>query len=524
MEAAPRLEDEAPRTFAPPGRCDRRDLLDWYPRRCRGKHAGGSAAAQRPPNFLLILVDDQARNTFKPRFMPRTFHDLVDHGTRFTNAIAAPPLCCPDRAGIVTGQYPHNHGVFSNRPGYADLRDPQNTLPVWLQNSGYRTGLFGKFMNHYSDVAGAVPAPGFDRWFALLDGRGSYFDYQVSDDGTVRRYGHRRPAYSTNLLTRKTRQFIREGAGGSRPFFAWLGYPAPHVQRVAAGRCQGQNPLPPGRAAYRRFRHVPLPRSRAFNERRVADKPGEIRALPRMRTPAVVEIERRWHCVLAAMVQVDRQVGHLMEELRRDGELRRTIVIYLSDNGFFFGQHRLRNGKGFVYEPALRVPFAMRVPRAYGGSASSRSVDNLVSNQDIAPTLLGYVNGYGGSADSCGSPGDCRRLDGRTLQPLLGGVGQWRRERGVLVELDSRPPVMGNHPECLCAYQAIRTGRYLYSELVGGERELYDLRLDPEELRNRAGSATYAERERSLASRLDRLRQCSGLEGRDPPAPVPNCE
>ena len=109
-----------------------------------------------------------------------------------------------------------------------------------------------------------------------------------------------------------------------------------------------------------------------------------------------------------------------MKGLRRDGELRRTIVIYLSDNGFFFGQHRLRNGKGFVYEPALRVPFAMRVPRAYGGSASSRSVDNLVSNQDIAPTLLGYVNGYGGSADSCASPGDCRRLDGAPCSRCLG--------------------------------------------------------------------------------------------------------
>lgn len=484
----------------------------------------GSAAAQRPPNFLLILVDDQARNTFKPRFMPRTFHHLVDHGTRFTNAIAAPPLCCPDRAGIVTGQYPHNHGVFSNHPGYPALRDPQNTLPVWLQNSGYRTGLFGKFMNHYSDVAGARPAPGFDRWFALLDGRGLYFDYQVSDNGTVHRYGHRRRDYSTDVLTQKTRQFIRRSASGSQPFFAWLGYPAPHIQRGATGLCAGKNPLPPGRGTYRQFRHVPLPRSPAFNERRVADKPGEIRGLPRMRTPAVVEIERRWHCALAAMVQVDRQVGHLMEELRRDGELRETIVIYVSDNGFFFGQHRLRIGKGFVYEPALKVPFAVRVPRAYRDSAIPRTLKSLVSNQDIAPTLLGYVNGYGGSADSCASPGDCRRIDGRTLQPLLGGPGQWRRERGVLVEIDSRPAVMGNRPQCDCAYDAIRTGRYLYSELVGGERELYDLRRDPHQLRNKAGSAAYAEAEQSLAARLDRLRQCSGLEGRDPPAPIPYCE
>jgi N-acetylglucosamine-6-sulfatase len=486
--------------------------------------AAGLGAAQRPPNFLLILVDDQAQNTFKPRFMPRTFHDIVDRGTRFTNAIAAPPLCCPDRAGILTGQYPHNHGVFSNHPGYADLRDPQNTLPVWLQNSGYRTGLFGKFMNHYSEVAGAAPAPGFDRWFAFLDGGSIYFDYGVSDDGTVRRYGHRRRAYSTDVMTQKTRYFIRRSASGSRPFFAWLGYPAPHVQHVAAGRCQGQNPLPPGRAAYRRFRRARLPRSPAFNERRVADKPGEIRALPRLQKPGIAEIERRWHCALGAIVEVDRQVGRLMKELRRDGERRQTIVIYLSDNGFFFGQHRLRVGKGFVYEPALNVPFAMRVPRAYRGSAASPSLNSIVSNQDIAPTLLDYVNSYGGSADSCVSPGDCRRIDGRTLQPLLGGAGQWRQKRGVLAEIDTRLTVMRNHPECLCAYHAIRTRRYVYSELAGGERELYDLRLDPEELRNKAGSAAYAEREQSLAARLDRLRQCSGLKGRDPPALVPYCK
>ncbi len=498
--------------------------------------AVGSAAAQRPPNFLLILVDDQAQNTFKPRFMPRTFHHLVDHATSFTNAIAAPPLCCPDRAGILTGQYPHNHGVFSNHPGYAELRDPHNTLPVWLQNAGYRTGLFGKFLNHYGDVSGTAPAPGFDRWFALLDGSSQYFDYRVSDGGRVRRYGNSDRAYSTDLLTRKTRHFIRRS--GSRPFLAWLGYHAPHIEPVAHGICEGKNPLPPGRAAYRRFHRARLPRSRAFNERRVADKPGQIRAFHRLGKPAIREIERRWHCALGAMVEVDRQVGRLMKELRRDGELRRTIVIYLSDNGFFFGQHRLRIGKGFVYEPALNVPFVMRVPRPYRSSAASRSLDSIVSNQDIAPTLLDYVNRYGGSADSCASPGDCRRMDGRTLRPLLGSAGEWRRGRGVLVEIDSRrspppsaawpswppPAAKRNDPECNCAYHAIRTRRYVYSELASGERELYDLRMDPEELRNKAGSAAYAEREHSLGARLDRLRDCSGMEGRDPPALVPYCE
>ncbi len=114
--------------------------------------SGAEAAVTQPPNFVMILVDDQAMNTFKPAYMPRTFDDIVDQGTRFRNGIAAPPLCCPDRAGILTGQYPHNHGVFSNIPGYPDLRDPQDTLPVWLQRAGYHTGLVGKYMNHYTAV------------------------------------------------------------------------------------------------------------------------------------------------------------------------------------------------------------------------------------------------------------------------------------------------------------------------------------------------------------------------------------
>src|SRR4051812_28499432 len=125
---------------------------------------GAMAAAGQPPNFLVVLVDDQSMNSFKRAYMPRTFDRIVDRGTRFPSGVAAPPLCCPDRAGTLTGQYPHNHGVFTNTPGYASLRQPRNTLPVWLQRAGYRTGFVGKFLNGYTDVAGPTPAPGFDDW------------------------------------------------------------------------------------------------------------------------------------------------------------------------------------------------------------------------------------------------------------------------------------------------------------------------------------------------------------------------
>jgi N-acetylglucosamine-6-sulfatase len=114
------------------------------------------------PNFLVILTDDQAQNSFKARYMPRTFRSIVDGGTRFANGLAAPPLCCPDRAGFLTGEYPHSSGVFSNHPGYPTLRDKGNTLPVWLARAGYRTALIGKYLNHYYGAEGATPAPGWN--------------------------------------------------------------------------------------------------------------------------------------------------------------------------------------------------------------------------------------------------------------------------------------------------------------------------------------------------------------------------
>jgi arylsulfatase A-like enzyme len=481
-------------------------------------------AAASPPNFLLILVDDQARNSFKRAYMPQTFRRIVDHGTVFSKGLAAPPLCCPDRAGIITGQYPHNNGVFSNHPGYAELRDPSNTLPVWLHRAGYRTAIFGKFLNHYDEVGGASPAPGFDRWFEVQGS--SYYGYRVSDDGIARNYGHRRRDYSTDVVTRKAAQFLRRTGATASPFFLWLAYGAPHVTPLEGGPCHGSNPDPGDGESYRRFSQVPLPRSDSFNERNVSDKPRLIRSLPRLGHLRIDTARRRWQCTLAAMSHVDKAVGRLMAQLRREGELKDTIVLYLSDNGLFFGEHRLSGGNGFSYEPALRVPYAVRVPSRFRSGPLARRVSVLASNQDIAPTLLDYATRYGRTAAPCASTGHCRRMDGHSLEPLLGGSGSWRGRRGVLAELDARPTGKRKRfpSECNCAYEAIRTGRYLFARYSTGEEELYDLMRDPDELRNRARSPAYAATEQDLAARLARLRSCSGVEGRDPPKTAPYCE
>jgi N-acetylglucosamine-6-sulfatase len=466
--------------------------------------AGSKARAQPPasaPNFILIVVDDQADNSFKARYMPQTFRWLVDRGTRFERGLAAPPLCCPDRAGLLTGDYPHNSGVFWDNPGYAALTDKGDTLPVWLGHAGYRTGLVGKFMNHYDDFAGLGPAPGFDYWFNLL-GEKRYYRYDVSDQGLQRHFGRARRDYSSDVFTRAAKRFIHRSAHGARPFFLWLGYDAPHTahSNYVAG-CSGNDPVPPNSATLRPFQGVRLPKPPSFNERDVSDKPPNIADRPRIDRSVLDNIRRRFHCTLGADRQVDRDIARLQRELHRDGELSNTIVFYVSDNGYFFGEHRIPRGKTLPYEPALRVPYAVHVPPRYRAGPQPRVDRHLVTNEDIPATILDFA----GDPQSCAAALDCRTLDGRSLRPLLGGSRRWPPDRAVLSEISGANK----------RWRSVRTPRYLYVRYEGGDRELYDLRRDPDELRNVASEPSYSRVERALARRLGRLRHCAGIKGRD---------
>jgi N-acetylglucosamine-6-sulfatase len=458
--------------------------------------ASPGAGARRPPNVLLILADDQAMNTFTPRLMPDTYSWIVDPGTKFTAGLAAPPLCCPDRAGILTGQYPHNDRVFSNDPGYPTLRQKADTLPVWLGRAGYRTGFVGKFLNGYVDDAGYAPAPGFDSWFAY-DASLSYLDYTVSEGGQPRSFGSGRGDYSTDVFTAAALRFLRSPS--PKPFFLWLAYNAPHDSHVAVPHCDSFDPLPPDEASYLRFSHLHLPRPPSFNEADVSDKPAAIASMALLDKPHVGYVIRRYRCTAAALGEVDRGINRIMHALRHRGELRHTIVFYLSDNGYFFGEHRIDFGKSYPYEPALRVPYAVRIPAVYRRGPPPRSTAEVVSNQDVAPTILDYAGGV----DSCAAPHRCRTLDGRSLRPLLSGNGRWPRDRGVLAELD----------DAGIDYATIRTPDYAYTRYADGERELYDLERDPFELRNVAGDRAYAAPEASLAQRLAALRRCKGTRG-----------
>jgi arylsulfatase A-like enzyme len=482
-------------------------------------------APSNGPNIVVVMSDDQDAASFE-QAMPRTKR-LAQTGTTFTDFVVTSPSCCPSRAGFITGEYGHNNGVLANLPGYPELLEKENVLPAWLRHAGYRTAEFGKFMNGYENFAtamGALRGPGWDHWEALVPPYG-YFDYDLSIDNVRRHYGARRRDYVDDVLTRRTIRFIEANRSARRPFFVWLNLYAPHQAPAGpgphAGKCRGSAvPAPRDQS---RVEPTDLPPSRSFAERDVSDKPYFVRARPPVDQRRAVKLERSRACRLASVAGLDRSMARIHAALRETGLLDDTVLLFTSDNGWLEGQHRL-SGKGVPYEEAVRVPLVVWVPReALGGDSAPRRIGQATANIDLAPTLLQVA-----SATSCRNADRCRVMDGRSLLPLLEGrADAWPGDRAIVIESEE-----GDFG--ICRFQAVRTARYLYALYFafvsgsGGEctppsaRELYDLDADPAELRNllpaRSGSGS-ARLRTALEARLRRLRDCHGLEGRDPPAP-----
>lgn len=466
-------------------------------------------AVEKLPNFVVVLSDDQSQATFNRRVMPKTFRLLGAHGTAFPNSVVSSNLCCPARAGILTGDYPHNTGVVNNHPGYPDLTDPESILPAWLQASGYRTGLVGKFMNGYDE---AEPAPGFDYWQDVY-GNPAYYGYRLSDNGQVEKFGDAPHDYLTRVLTTRADEFIQH-ASGRRPFFLWLSYYAPHLAKGFGGRCSGNAPTPDPRDAGA-FRHTGAPSTPAFNERRIGDKRPKIAEQPRLDAKQIREEKRNLGCSMAAMRGVDRGIGQLVRTLRASGEDRDTVILFVADNGTFYGEHRIFKGKGDPYEEGIHVPILARVPPEVLGQHPAPTVPEPVANVDLAPTMLDLA-----SARPCSASGQCREVDGRSIVPLLRGQPSARaRDRGILLQVG---------PGCN-GYDGIRTARYTYVEYRGTEapggctvesRELFDLKRDPYELRsvlaNPRSERRYAAVRSELEARLARLVDCQGTTGERP--------
>jgi N-acetylglucosamine-6-sulfatase len=433
-----------------------------------------SASATMTPNIVLILTDDQRWDTLWA--MPRVQRDLVARGVDFRKAFVVNPVCCPSRSTILTGEYSHSTGVYTNhaREPYGGFPafDDSVTIATVLSDAGYRTGLFGKYLNGYR--TDYVP-PGWDRWFATY-GNGGYYNYEATDNGVQRSYGSRRADYGTDVLARHAVDFIGH-TQDDQPLFLYLATHAPHFPAV------------PDSGDGNAFARLAPFRPRSYNESNVSDKPAWVRSMPTL-TPnkrAAIDAFRVAQC--RSLLAVDRAVGSIVDELDATGRLSNTMIVFASDNGFHWGEHRLF-GKGSPYEESIRIPLVVRDDAI----ADSDRVDgqHLALNLDLAPTF----------ADLAGV--DLPGAEGSSLVPILkDGHASWRHD--FLVE---HLNLGGAGAPTFCE---VRERDFVYIRYGTGERELYALRSDPRELDN----AVARFRGGSIFSRLKR--QLRGLC--DPPPP-----
>src|SRR5919112_130753 len=494
----------------------------------------------KPPNVVLILTDDLAFEDVNPGTLKHMPHlrALMEEGTTFENAFATNSLCCPSRATILRGQYTHNHQILHNQPplGGAERfrlsgRDG-STMATWVKEQGYQTAFFGKYLNGYDEDY--VP-PGWDEWYAMS---GNFLSNDLNENGHIVSYDADR-YHLDDVISEKASSYAEHAARpdppfftANRPFLMWIGTKAPHQPATPAPRHLDDYP------------HLSLSHPPSFDENDVSDKPQWVSDNPPLSQEQKVYMEELHRKRLQSMLAVDDMVGDLVKSLKRSGELDNTYIFFTSDNGFHLGEHRLGAGKWTPYEEDIRIPLIVRGPAVPQG----RTLHQMVLNNDLAPTI----------AELAGADAPAF-VDGRSLVPLLlrgepkAGEPkaplseQWERRRRFVIEsvaersgvpqppfitesevvpLLTGDPLPGDWRRTSAAsaqsseewgrpwLKALRTKNYLYVHYKSGEKELYDLREDPNELKNIYAGAPK-ELRRRLEGQLDALRQCSASQCRD---------
>ena len=456
----------------------------------------GTSAASRPPNIVFILADDFSWNLV--RFMPRVKRMQKD-GVSLARYYVTDSLCCPSRASIFTGKFPHNTGIFTNggRAGGWPLfhsRGLENdTFATRLQAAGYSTAFMGKYMNGYApsrfvDGEPAYVPPGWDTWVGAGDAYTNY-NYVLNEDGTLVSYGGGPEDYLTDVLARKGSEFIESAALADRkPFLLELSTFTPHA------------PFTPAPRHARDFPNLRAPRTPAFDESDISDKPTWLAGHKTLRARQLSSIDSGFRRRAQSVEAIDELLATLQETLRRTKQLSNTYIFFTSDNGYHMGEHRLANGKQTAFETDIRVPLIVTGP----GVPHGTSVSALASNIDLYPT---FVRIGGGVVPTT--------IDGHSLGALLRGtaVRGWRK--AILVEHHgpdrsrSDPDYQTVYAGNPMSYEAIRTQDGAYVEYVNGELEYYDMVKDPYQLSNAASRLTEPSRAQ-LHSRISALAACAG--------------
>ena len=538
--------------------------------------AKASEVEGQKPSFVVVQTDDETMeelydgvrmlNGAEEFAMPNTLQLLGEKGVTFSRYYTPYSLCAPSRVSLLTGRYAHNDNVRGNVPpnggwtGFQSRLAYSHNLATWLQGAGYRTIHIGKILNGYGDAPyspGTEVPPGWNSWHTILNSDTSHYayGYMLNNNGVVegpygdsgswetREYGAIDDAgcpyaplnglpcyYETDKFNALAVEELA-ATPPEQPFYMQVDYTSPHGDfRKPAG------PQPATRDIGR-FAGAPLPDNRAegFNEGNVNDKPRFIREAPYLSATEIHTYRVYYQNCLAALLSVDEGVKGIVDELGGLGRLRNTYIIFTSDNGFFFGQHRLVGGKFLAYEPATHLPLIIRGP----GIKPNTQSGQLASTIDIAPTILELAEvAPDKSIDGVSLAPYAKDPTLRSRRPLLfesfvqtddveaGGQAPTETStpertaagpaRGKLLGRASsgggakNPPAHASVVAPPKNYYGIRLGPYKYIEWPDGEKELYDINKDPYELNNIVRNGDYAPIRNFMHQELERLEECSG--------------
>jgi N-acetylglucosamine-6-sulfatase len=422
------------------------------------------ASASSQPNVVIIMTDDQRWDTMQ--FMPRTQKILGGYPSiTYTNGFVPNALCCPSRTSTLTGDYSHTTGVYGNggaMGGFMSFTslseggnstseaNDQHTLATDFHDAGYRTGLVGKYLNGYPEGHYTYIPPGWDSWFSITTG--AYYNYYAAADGHQSPlFGESAADYSTTVLGTKADTFITRDS--AQPFFLYLAFTAPHGPATP-------DPRDVGRSSVAGYNHPP-----SFGNVYPGD-PAYIRSLPW--SDSLRNAIDAFHAKqLDSLYGVDRQIGRVWQELPDN-----TIVLFMSDNGFLWGEHRWY-GKQVPYNASLRIPMAI-VGKGLATPLPTTGVDKrLMLNVDVLPTLEDYA----------GVPSEA-------LVPLEGldafDASVATRSDFVLEHWDDGAYGVRGIP-APPTYCGVRSVRWMYAKYSTGDEQLYNEKVDPYEMDNLVG-------------------------------------
>ncbi len=459
--------------------------------------SGMARAEVRRPNIIVVVIDDLRWDELgfsgHPYLETPNIDRLARESASFTRAFHTTPLCSPNRACILTGEYVTKHGIYNNVDRY-HLSRQLRTFTRALQAAGYNTAHIGKW--HMGDKP--TPRPGYDYWVSFA-GQGRIVDPTLHEDGGLQAVS----GYITDILTDRAVDFIETRRDKSKPFCLFLGHKAIHPDTIqrADGSIDPSGPHGYLAAERHRGRYAgkTWPKAKSADPADTSRIGSAVlrRILERKSSPEIMKefgatmnegadqqgIRDRAEMMLA----VDESIGRLLATLEEQQLADDTVFVFTSDNGYFFGEHGLTVERRFPYEECIRSPLLIRYPAEF---KPGDKIADLVSMIDIAPTLLQL-------AGQPVSP----NIQGRSLLPLAGGrADAWRKS--VLVEYYSHDQPM---PWALDVdYRTIRTECHKlihwvqYPELD----ELYDLAADPLEMQNLAGRDDMRELRVALGAEL----------------------